>query len=158
VVLFNACIGLAISAVYKYADAVVKTFATATVTVNLVVFSALYGLQQPSLVAWMGVLVVITATAIYARVAVFAAAPAPTTPTSSSSTTTNSTTSSCAAKVPNFGSAGSGGREDSGHKSHEHEQLLVSAEEAAEAAEEGAAGVGTMLNPGKGGSVTKAFM
>ena len=42
----------------RYADAVVKTFATATVTVNLVIFSALYGLAQPSIVAWCGVVVV----------------------------------------------------------------------------------------------------
>jgi hypothetical protein len=68
VVLFNALIGLAISSVYKYADAVVKTFATATVTVNLVILSSLYGLQQPSVVAWMGVLVVVTATAMYGRI------------------------------------------------------------------------------------------
>ena len=38
VIFFNALIGLAISAVYKYCDAVIKTFATATVTVLLVIF------------------------------------------------------------------------------------------------------------------------
>jgi hypothetical protein len=68
VVLFSALIGLAISTVCKYADAVVKTFATATVAVNLVILSSLYGLQQPSIVAWMGVLVVVTATAMYGRI------------------------------------------------------------------------------------------
>ena len=40
VVLFNAFIGLAISFVFKYADAVVKTFATASTTVLLVIFSS----------------------------------------------------------------------------------------------------------------------
>jgi thiol:disulfide interchange protein len=67
VVLFSALIGLAISTAHKYADAVVKTFAAATVAVNLVRLSSLYGLQQPSVVAWMGVLVVVTATAWYGR-------------------------------------------------------------------------------------------
>ena len=69
VVLFSALIGLAISTAYKYADAVVKTFAAATVAANLVILSSLYGLQQPSVVAWMGVLVVVTATAMYGRIA-----------------------------------------------------------------------------------------
>ena len=64
VVLFSALTGLAISTACKYADAVVKTFAAATVAVNLVILSSLYGLQQPSVVAWMGVLVVVTATAM----------------------------------------------------------------------------------------------
>jgi hypothetical protein len=68
VVLFSALIGLAISTVCKYADAVVKTFATATVAANLVILSSLYGLQQPSVVAWMGVLVVVTAMAMYGRI------------------------------------------------------------------------------------------
>jgi hypothetical protein len=34
-----------------------------------VILSSLYGLQQPSVVAWMGVLVVVTATAMYGRIA-----------------------------------------------------------------------------------------
>jgi hypothetical protein len=46
----------AISTVYTYADAVVKTFAAAAVAVDLVALSSLYGLQPPSVVAWMGVL------------------------------------------------------------------------------------------------------
>jgi hypothetical protein len=46
---------------------VVKTLATATVAVNLEILSSLYGLQQPSVVAWMDVLVVVTATAMYGR-------------------------------------------------------------------------------------------
>jgi hypothetical protein len=45
VVLFSALIGLAISTACKYADAVVKTFATAAVTVDLVILSSLYGLD-----------------------------------------------------------------------------------------------------------------
>jgi hypothetical protein len=50
VIICNAMIGLAISAVFKYADAVIKTFATAVVTVLLVIFSAIYFDQQPTLV------------------------------------------------------------------------------------------------------------
>ena len=68
VVLFSALIGLAVSTVCKYADAVVKTSAAAAVAVNLVILSSLYGLQQPSVVAWMSVLVVVTATAMYGRI------------------------------------------------------------------------------------------
>jgi hypothetical protein len=40
VVLFSTLIGLATSTVYKYAHAVVKTFATATVTVNPAILSS----------------------------------------------------------------------------------------------------------------------
>lgn len=69
VIFFNALIGLAISAVYKYCDAVIKTFATATVTVLLVVFSAVYLHKEPTLVAWMGVTVVAVSTWMYSKTA-----------------------------------------------------------------------------------------
>eukprot|EP00935_MAST-01C_sp_MAST-1C-sp1_P002316 g2316.t1 len=76
VVLFNALIGIAISFVYKYTDAVVKTFASATVTVNLVVFSAVYLGKETTLVAWNGVAIVIVATFMYSQASKKKAAPA----------------------------------------------------------------------------------
>ena len=77
VVLFNAFIGLAISFVFKYADAVVKTFATASTTVLLVIFSTVYLHQKTSIVAWCGVGVVITATYLYSKLKVIEALGAP---------------------------------------------------------------------------------
>jgi drug/metabolite transporter (DMT)-like permease len=67
VVLFNAFIGVAISFVFLYADAVIKTFATASTTVLLVVFSSVYLHQKTTVIAWMGVLVVIVATYVYGK-------------------------------------------------------------------------------------------
>jgi len=67
VILFNAMIGIAISAVYKYCDAVVKTFATAAVTIVMVVFSAVYLDKTPTITASMGVIVVICSTWIYSK-------------------------------------------------------------------------------------------
>jgi drug/metabolite transporter (DMT)-like permease len=67
VVVFNALIGIAISFVYKYTDAVVKTFASATVTVVLVIFSATYLQKETTLVAWNGVCIVIVATYMYSQ-------------------------------------------------------------------------------------------
>jgi len=68
VVVSNAMIGLAITAVYKYADAIIKTFAQATTAVLLVIFSVAYLGLRPTVTAWMGVLVVVVATHMYSTV------------------------------------------------------------------------------------------
>lgn len=74
VVLFNAFIGIAISAVFKYADAVIKTFATASTTVLLVIFSAAFLGVNTTITAWCGVIVVIIATYLYSKMTVKAVA------------------------------------------------------------------------------------
>jgi hypothetical protein len=68
--------------VFKYADAVVKTFATASTTVLLVIFSAVYLSQKTTVVAWMGVLVVVVATYVFGKLKeVQAQSPPPALPT-----------------------------------------------------------------------------
>jgi hypothetical protein len=67
VILLNAMIGIAIATVYKYCDAVVRTFATATVAVVMVLFSSVYLGNSPNLVAWCGVTIVACSTWLYSR-------------------------------------------------------------------------------------------
>merc|ERR1719321_2582206 len=58
VVVANAIIGLAVTMVYKYADAVVKCIAGNITSVLLLVYSAIFLKVEISLVMWMGVFVV----------------------------------------------------------------------------------------------------
>jgi hypothetical protein len=59
-----------------YTNVAVKTFASATVTVALVIFSAGYLQKQTTLVAWNGVAIVIVATYMYSQASKKKAAPA----------------------------------------------------------------------------------
>jgi hypothetical protein len=61
VILSNALIGIAISLVYKYADALVKMIATDCTTTILMIFSALVLGTPSNLLTWFGVLVVFVA-------------------------------------------------------------------------------------------------
>lgn len=65
VLICQSSFGLAISAVYKYADAVVKTFALSCATSILLMIDLLFFGAQFSLVASMGCLVVFLATHLY---------------------------------------------------------------------------------------------
>lgn len=65
VLVCQSSFGLAISAVYKYADAVVKTFALSCATSILLMIDLLFFGAQFSLVASMGCLVVFLATHLY---------------------------------------------------------------------------------------------
>jgi len=58
VVFVNSLIGLAITAVYKYADAVTKCFATDITAVLLCIISTVFFELQPSITMWCGVIVV----------------------------------------------------------------------------------------------------
>jgi len=65
VILCNSVLGLIITAVYKYADAIVKTFATATATAALLfINTALFNIRA-SLIMYLGTFVVFIATYIY---------------------------------------------------------------------------------------------
>mmetsp|Transcript_63634 Transcript_63634/g.179088 ORF Transcript_63634/g.179088 Transcript_63634/m.179088 type:complete len:380 (+) Transcript_63634:123-1262(+) len=65
VVVANSCIGLAITAVYKYADAVVKCFASDVSAVSLIIISTFFFGLQSSLTMWCGVFVVVFAVHLY---------------------------------------------------------------------------------------------
>eukprot|EP00406_Dinophysis_acuminata_P066825 CAMPEP_0179282162 /NCGR_PEP_ID=MMETSP0797-20121207/37526_1 /TAXON_ID=47934 /ORGANISM="Dinophysis acuminata, Strain DAEP01" /LENGTH=271 /DNA_ID=CAMNT_0020990891 /DNA_START=11 /DNA_END=827 /DNA_ORIENTATION=- len=65
VVVVNAMIGLAITAVYKYADAVVKCIASNITSVLLLVISSMFFGVSMSLVMWLGVVVVCTGVNLY---------------------------------------------------------------------------------------------
>merc|ERR1719343_285286 len=65
VVFANAMIGLAITAVYKYADAVTKCFASDITAVLLCIISSLFFELQPSVTMWCGVIVVCFAVHLY---------------------------------------------------------------------------------------------
>lgn len=65
VVACNSVIGLAVSACYKYADAIVKTFATATSTAAFLFFNKYLFHIPTSLTAFMGTFVVFTASYQY---------------------------------------------------------------------------------------------
>lgn len=65
VVAVNACFGIVVTAVYKYADAGMKCMANAVTTVMLLTVSwALFGLQVPA-TTLAGCIVVIVAVALY---------------------------------------------------------------------------------------------
>merc|ERR1712113_1027238 len=69
VVFANSVIGLAITAVYKYADAVIKCIASDITAVTLCMFSVfLFGLNS-SITLWCGVSVVCFAVHLYASAA-----------------------------------------------------------------------------------------
>eukprot|EP00404_Azadinium_spinosum_P029188 CAMPEP_0180681552 /NCGR_PEP_ID=MMETSP1037_2-20121125/70056_1 /TAXON_ID=632150 /ORGANISM="Azadinium spinosum, Strain 3D9" /LENGTH=250 /DNA_ID=CAMNT_0022711429 /DNA_START=23 /DNA_END=771 /DNA_ORIENTATION=- len=57
VVLVNAMIGLMITAVYKYADAVVKCISSNITSVLLLIISALFFGAKMSLIMWLGVFI-----------------------------------------------------------------------------------------------------
>lgn len=65
VVLSNALMGIAINVVYKYADAVVKNFATTTTTVFLLVASALWFGGRADAMVVVGAFVVAAGTFLY---------------------------------------------------------------------------------------------
>jgi len=73
VVFANAMIGLAITAVYKYADAVTKCIASDVTAVVLCIVSSLFFELSPSITMWCGVTVVCFAVHLYTG----AQAPAP---------------------------------------------------------------------------------
>eukprot|EP00928_Gymnodinium_smaydae_P068284 TRINITY_DN51375_c0_g1_i1.p1 TRINITY_DN51375_c0_g1~~TRINITY_DN51375_c0_g1_i1.p1 ORF type:complete len:395 (-),score=74.05 TRINITY_DN51375_c0_g1_i1:110-1294(-) len=61
VIVTNALIGLAINAVYKYADAVTKVLATDTSTATLMAVSIVFFGFPGTLVTWVGIVVVLSA-------------------------------------------------------------------------------------------------
>jgi len=65
VVVSNSLIGLAITAVYKYCDVMMKTFATANSTVIMVVVSAIFFGADITFISAVGVFVVIAAIYLY---------------------------------------------------------------------------------------------
>jgi len=65
VVFANAMIGLAITAVYKYADAVTKCIASDITAVILCIISAVFFGLTPSITMWCGVIVVCFAVHLY---------------------------------------------------------------------------------------------
>merc|ERR1712039_65597 len=79
VVFCNAMIGLAITAVYKYADAVVKCFSSDITAVVLMVISSFFFGLKSSVTMWCGVFVVTFAVHLYID-AVKPGAPTPTAP------------------------------------------------------------------------------
>jgi len=77
VVLVNALIGIAITAVYKYADAVTKCIATDMTAVLLCILSSIFFELQASVTMWCGVVVVCFAVHHYTSAAPAPPAPAP---------------------------------------------------------------------------------
>jgi len=69
-VLSQAFQGLAVTAVLKYADAIVKNFAGSAVMAILVAISAVYFDLKTSLHSWLGVTMVLVTTWIYMTIAV----------------------------------------------------------------------------------------
>jgi hypothetical protein len=65
VVIANAMIGLAITAVYKYADAVVKCFASDITAVLLIIISTFFFALKATITMWCGVFVVAFAVHLY---------------------------------------------------------------------------------------------
>ena len=65
VVLVNACFGVTVTAVYKYADAVMKTLASAVTTVVIMVASATFFGLQPTATNVAGCITIIVAVALY---------------------------------------------------------------------------------------------
>ena len=56
-VLFQAFHGLAVTLVYKYADAIVKNFANSSVMAILIVISYLYFALQTTIHSWLGIII-----------------------------------------------------------------------------------------------------
>lgn len=75
VVFANAVIGLAITAVYKYADAVTKCIASDITAVLLCIISSIFFELKASVTMWCGVVVVCFAVHMYTSAAPAAAAP-----------------------------------------------------------------------------------
>eukprot|EP00933_Yihiella_yeosuensis_P019649 TRINITY_DN15876_c0_g1_i2.p1 TRINITY_DN15876_c0_g1~~TRINITY_DN15876_c0_g1_i2.p1 ORF type:complete len:363 (-),score=40.53 TRINITY_DN15876_c0_g1_i2:14-1102(-) len=69
VVVSNSCMGLAINAVYKYADAIVKCIASDVTAVILVLISSLFFDFNATLTTWCGVFVVVFAVHLYIEAA-----------------------------------------------------------------------------------------
>ena len=69
-ILFQAFHGLAVTLVYKYADAIVKNFANSAVMAILVVLSAYFFELHTTLHSWLGVVGVLVTTFAYMNIAV----------------------------------------------------------------------------------------
>lgn len=65
VVTSNACIGIAMNAVYKYADALVKNVSTTTTTVVLLIVSSMFFAGRSDIMVFIGTVVVICGTFLY---------------------------------------------------------------------------------------------
>jgi hypothetical protein len=65
VVFFNSIIGIAISLVYKYGDALVKTFASSITAVLLMIVSTIFFGLQSNIVIWTGALITSIATYMF---------------------------------------------------------------------------------------------
>ena len=68
-VLFQAFHGLAVTLVYKYADAIVKNFANATVMALLVAISAAFFGLSVNVHSWLGIGIILCGTHLYMNVA-----------------------------------------------------------------------------------------
>ena len=68
-VLFQAFHGLAVTLVYKYADAIVKNFANSAVMAILVIASAYFFGAATTIHSWLGVAGVLVTTYAYMNVA-----------------------------------------------------------------------------------------
>lgn len=69
-VLFQAFHGLAVTLVYKYADAIVKNFANATVMALLVCLSASFFNLKVNAHSWLGIGIILTSTHLYMNIAI----------------------------------------------------------------------------------------
>jgi len=69
-VLWQAFHGLAVTLVYKYADAIVKNFANSSVMAILVVISVYFFHLASNLDSWLGVLSVLVTTYVYMNIAI----------------------------------------------------------------------------------------
>jgi hypothetical protein len=65
VIFFNSIIGIAITLVYKYGDALVKTFASAITAVLLLIISSFFFGLDANLVTWTGGVITVLATYMY---------------------------------------------------------------------------------------------
>lgn len=68
-VLFQAFHGIAVSLVYRYADAIVKNFANSAVMAILFIVSAYFFALPTNLNSWLGVAIVLTTTYCYMNIA-----------------------------------------------------------------------------------------
>ena len=67
--LFQAFHGIAVSLVYRYADAIVKNFANSAVMAILFIVSAYFFALPTNLNSWLGVAIVLTTTYCYMNIA-----------------------------------------------------------------------------------------
>lgn len=65
VVFFNSIIGIVITAVYKYGDALVKSFASSITAVLLLVISSIFFGLKANIVTWTGGIITVLATYMY---------------------------------------------------------------------------------------------